>query len=215
MIKIILAESHDILRKGIQNILERDKKFNVIGEACSGAQVMEMLKEGLIPDIILADVHMPEMTGLELADKIKIADGKEIKIVFLTVSDEEKYIFGALENGVSGYLLKDISADELVFALQHIAGNKRYISADLSAKMLHRAAKLVRAVSPDKNIDFSQRETEVLELIASGYTNQEIADKLYTSRRTVEGHRQSMINKANVRNSAELIRFAVRYSFIE
>jgi len=111
-------------------------------------------------------------------------------------------------------LLKDISADELVFALRHVAENKRYISADLSAKMLHRVGRSGKGMLPDSGIDFSKRETEVLELIASGYTNQEIADKLFTSRRTVEGHRQAMINKASVRNSAELIRFAVKHCLI-
>lgn len=212
MIKIILAEDHSIIRKGIRNILEKDGRFNVIGEAANGIEVIDLVNDGLLPDIVVADINMPEMTGPELAEKLKETTAKNAKVVFLTIADDEKNILDALAKGVHGYLLKDISTDELIFALNHVAANKRYVSADLSTRMLQKIRSSYEAART--HVDFSKREKEVLDLIASGYTNQEIADKLFTSRRTVEGHRQAMISKASVRNSAELIRFAVKHCLI-
>lgn len=212
MIKIILAEDHSIIRKGIRNILEKDGRFNVVGEAANGIEVIDLVNDGLLPDIVVADINMPEMTGPELAEKLKETTAKNAKVVFLTIADDEKNILDALAKGVHGYLLKDISTDELIFALNHVAANKRYVSADLSTRMLQKIRSSYEAART--HVDFSKREKEVLDLIASGYTNQEIADKLFTSRRTVEGHRQAMISKASVRNSAELIRFAVKHCLI-
>ena len=120
----------------------------------------------------------------------------------------------AFNAGISGYLLKNISAEELLFALSHIHQNdSQYICADLAILMLKQAHNSIKA--DHTSIDFSRREAEVLALIAQGYTNKEIADKLFTSRRTIEGHRQAMINKTKVRNSAELIRFAVKHGLID
>jgi len=213
MIKIILAEDHNIIRKGIRKILEKDNRFDIVGEAANGAEVIEMVNGGTLPDIVIADINMPQMSGHELVGKLKETPAKNAKMVFLTVADDEGNILHALSNGVHGYLLKDISTDELVFALNHVAADKRYVSAELSTKLLQRIK--IGQDDPEKNhVDFSRREKEVLDLIAKGYTNQEIADKLFTSRRTVEGHRQAMISKASVRNSAELIRFAVKHSLI-
>jgi DNA-binding NarL/FixJ family response regulator len=213
MIKIILAEDHNIIRKGIRKILEKDNRFDVVGEAANGVEVIDMVNGGILPDIIIADINMPQMTGHELVDKLKETLAKNAKMVFLTVADDERNLLNALANGVHGYLLKDISTDELMFALNYVAADKRYVSAELSTQLLQRIN--VGQDGIEKNhVDFSRREKEVLDLIAKGYTNQEIADKLFTSRRTVEGHRQAMISKASVRNSAELIRFAVKHSLI-
>ncbi|MGN6180198.1 MAG: response regulator [Mucilaginibacter sp.] len=213
MIKIILAEDHNIIRKGIRKILEKDNRFDIVGEAANGVEVIDMVKGGTIPDIIIADINMPQMNGHELVEKLKETPARNAKIVFLTIADDERNILSALSNGVHGYLLKNIGTDELIFALNYVAADKRYVSAELSTRLLQRI-KIAQDGLEKNHIDFSRREREVLDLIAHGYTNQEIADKLFTSRRTVEGHRQAMISKASVRNSAELIRFAVKHSLI-
>lgn len=213
MIKIILAEDHNIIRKGIRKILEKDNRFDIVGEAANGVEVIDMVKGGTIPDIIIADINMPQMNGHELVEKLKETPARNAKIVFLTIADDERNILNALSNGVHGYLLKNIGTDELIFALNYVAADKRYVSAELSTRLLQRI-KIAQDGLEKNHIDFSRREREVLDLIAHGYTNQEIADKLFTSRRTVEGHRQAMISKASVRNSAELIRFAVKHSLI-
>jgi DNA-binding NarL/FixJ family response regulator len=214
MIKVLLAEDHQIVRNGIKNVLETDGRFNVVGEASNGKDALQMINDNVCPDIILADIYMPEMTGLELAEKLKQLEFQNIKIVILTMLDNESYVFEAFRSGIRGYLLKNISSEELLFALSHIHHHdNQYVCSDLAVRMLKHAQARMRADNMD--IDFSKRETEVLSLIAQGFTNKEIANKLFTSRRTVEGHRQTMINKANVRNSAELIRFAVKNSLID
>jgi DNA-binding NarL/FixJ family response regulator len=213
MIKILLAEDHQIVRNGIKNVLENDGAFQVIAETSNGKEALELIEQGASPDIILADMNMPEMNGIELAENLKQTDHGHIKTVMLTMFDNENYVMDAFNSGVDGYLLKNVSTEELTFALSHIHRNNRYICSDLAMRMLSLANQ--KNNMTDCMVDFSKRETEVLSLIAQGYTNKEIADKLYTSRRTVEGHRQTMINKANVRNSAELIRFAVKNSLID
>jgi DNA-binding NarL/FixJ family response regulator len=214
MIKVLLAEDHQIVRNGIKNVLETEGRFQVVGEAANGKDALRLIDEGKFPDIVLADLNMPEMSGIELAQNLKKQqDRQNIKVVALTMLDNENYVFEAFRHGIQGYLLKNISTEELLFALSHVNQNNLYICSDLAARILKRADN--KASAENYDIDFSKRETEVLSLIASGYTNKEIADKLFTSRRTVEGHRQTMINKANVRNSAELIRFAVKHSLID
>lgn len=214
MIKVLLAEDHQIVRNGIKNVLESDGRFSVIGEASNGRDALQMINDKTSPDIIIADICMPEMTGIELAENLRHNGFRNIKLVLLTMLDSENYVFEAFRTGVHGYLLKNISTEELLFALSHVHhSDNQYICSDLAMRLLKQARDQVTMNNID--IDFSKRETEVLSLIAQGYTNKEIADKLYTSRRTVEGHRQTMINKANVRNSAELIRFAVKHSLID
>jgi DNA-binding NarL/FixJ family response regulator len=213
MINILIAEDHQIVRSGVRNVLGTDGRFNVIGEAANGTDVLRLINEGLSPDIILADINMPDIGGMALAESLKKTACPDAKLVLLTMVDNENCVFEALSLGISGYLLKNISTHELLFALSHIYHNKQYVCSDLAVHMLKQAHSRMR--TEEVEIDFSKRETEVLSLIAQGYTNKEIADKLFTSRRTVEGHRQTMINKANVRNSAELIRFAVKHSLID
>jgi DNA-binding NarL/FixJ family response regulator len=213
MIKVMLAEDHQIVRYGIKKILETAGQFDVIGEASNGNDVLQMIGDGVFPDIILADMNMSGMTGIELAEKLKETPYNTIKLVLLTMLDNENFVFQAFSSGIRGYLLKNISTEELLFALSHIYHyDNQYLCTALAVRMLKQAHNMKADHTP---IDFSKRETEVLALIAQGYTNKEIADKLFTSRRTVEGHRKTMINKANVRNSAELIRFAVKHSLVD
>ena len=187
--------------------------LHLISTTSNGKEALELIEQGASPDIVLADMNMPGMNGIELAENLKQTDHGHIKTVMLTMFDNENYVIDAFNSGVDGYLLKNVSTEELMFALSHIHRNNRYICSDLAMRMLSLANQ--KNNMTDCMVDFSKRETEVLSLIAQGYTNKEIADKLYTSRRTVEGHRQTMINKANVRNSAELIRFAVKNSLID
>lgn len=213
MIRILLAEDHQIVRNGIKKVLENAGTFEVIAETSNGKEALQLIEQGASPDIVLTDMNMPEMNGIELVENIKQTSQRHIKTVMLTMFDNENYVVDAFNSGVDGYLLKNISTEELMFALSHIHRNNRYICSDLAMRMFSLANHKNNVT--DCMVDFSKRETEVLSLIARGYTNKEIADKLYTSRRTVEGHRQTMINKANVRNSAELIRFAVKNSLID
>lgn len=215
MIRIILAEDHNIVRDGIRNLLDKQPNFDVVAEATNGAEVLKMIGEGVEADVILADMNMPIMGGMELAEKLKEA-GSNAKFVMLTMIDHEKYVMKAFKTGIAGYLLKNISADELVFAINHIHVDGNYICSELAMRFMHRLAEMPATASTDDipEVEFTKRELEVLALTAEGYTNQQIADKLFTSKRTVEGHRQSMINKTGTRNTIALIKYALQHGIV-
>ena len=216
MIKIILAEDHNVVRNGIRSLLEKETDIKIIAEATNGKMALQLLEEGMQPDIILADINMPEMNGTEMVAAIK-QNYPDVKVIMLSMLDHEKYVLQAFKAGATGYILKNVNPMELVFALRHVvATGEKYVCNEISIKMLE---KLMQA--PDthldidqSNIDFSKREAEILSLIAEGYTNQEIADKLFTSKRTIEGNRQSLIEKTGTRNTAALIRYAILHSII-
>lgn len=210
MIDIILVEDHKIVRNGVKSLLEKEPKFKIVGEAVSGNDVLNILNSGIKADIILADINMPGLSGLELIAELKKA-GHNAKIVMLTMLDHERYVAKAFKAGASGYLLKNTSPDELIFAIKHIYADGNYLFSELAMRLLDRLShgRDIMILDNRSDVDFSKRETEVLTLIAEGFTNQEIADKLFTSKRTIEGHRQSMIDKTGTRNTAALIRFAL------
>ncbi|MBB6107597.1 response regulator transcription factor [Mucilaginibacter lappiensis] len=210
MIHIILAEDHHIVRGGIKSLLEKEKDFVITGEATNGADVLDLLNKGTNADIILADMNMPVMGGLELTERIK-NDFPQSKVIILSALDHEKYVIKAFQSGASGYLLKSVSPDELIFAIKHTHQHTAYICSELSIRFLNRLLTIPDPVSHEniQDIEFSTREIEILGLIAEGFTNQEIADKLFTSKRTIENHRQTLIDKTNSRNTVALIRFAM------
>ena len=215
MIRIILAEDHNIVRDGSRNLLDKEPNFDVVAEATNGTEVLRLIEDGVEADIILADMHMPVMGGMELAEKLRDA-GSKAKFIMLTMIDHEKYVMKAFHTGVAGYLLKNISADELVFAVNHIHVDGHYICSELAMRFMNRLAEMPATFSTDDipEVEFTKRELEVLALTAEGYTNQQIADKLFTSKRTVEGHRQSMINKTGTRNTIALIKYALQHGIV-
>lgn len=215
MIRIILAEDHNIVRDGIRNLLDKQPNFEVVAEATNGAEVLSIIGEGVEADVILADMNMPVMGGMELAEKLNEA-GSKTKFIMLTMIDHEKYVMKAFKNGIAGYLLKNVNADELVFAINHIHLDGHYICSELAMRFMNRLAEMPATASTEDlaEVEFTKRELEVLALTAEGYTNQQIADKLFTSKRTVEGHRQSMINKTGTRNTIALIKYALQHGIV-
>lgn len=215
LINIILAEDHMIVRGGIKAILEKYPEFVVSGEASNGLEVISLLEAGVEADLILADINMPEFSGIQLVEWIT-ANRTDLKVIVLSALDNEQYVLKAIRAGASGYLLKNVSPAELVFSIKHVISFGQYICAELSAKFLNRLITLPEIV-PTANplaIDFSHKEIELLQLIAEGYTNQEISDKLFTSVRTIENQRQQLINKTGSRNTVVLIRFAMLHNII-
>lgn len=210
MIEIVLAEDHNIVRNGIISLLEKEPDVHVAGAATNGREVLDLLENGTHADVILADMNMPEMGGIDLTVSIK-EKYPDCKVIILSALDHEKYVIKAFQAGASGYLLKSVSADELVFAVKHTLVNNLYICSELTSKFLKR---LLTIPDPEtlqevNDIEFSTKDIEVLGLITEGYTNQEIADKLFIGKRTVESQRQALIDKTGSRNTAALVRFAI------
>jgi len=209
MLKILLAEDHNIVRNGIKMLLETESSIQVVGEMINGLAVLEYFESGGRADIVLADINMPELDGISMTKEL-IAKYPEVKVVMLSMHDNEKYISQSFMEGAVGYLLKNISAEELVFSLKHVETGKKYICAELAVNMLNKLITngVLEQDSTFSEADFSSREIEVLHLIAEGLTNLEMAEKLFISKRTVEGHRQSLLDKTGSRNTAKLIRYA-------
>lgn len=216
MLKIILAEDHNIVRNGIRSLLESEGGIKVVGEATNGQKVFDIIAKEDHIDLVLADINMPVMDGIELIKNLK-ANYPKIRLVILSMLDNEKYVAQAFSEGACGYLLKSVSADELIFAIKHVSGGGRYLCSELSIKMLERLihSPLSTKTVFEDAIDFSSREIEVLNLIAEGLTNHEMSEKLFLSKRTIEGHRQSLIEKTGSRNTAALIRYAVLNGLVQ
>lgn len=216
MLKLILAEDHNIVRNGIRMLLEADKEISIVAEAVNGQEVIDRFAEGISADIVLADINMPELDGITLIKQLKIIN-PSIRVVILSMLDNEKYLLQAFAEGAAGYLLKNVSADELLFSLKHVHAGGKYICAELSIRMLDKL--ILSAGQPDigirQKVDFSNREIEILHLIAEGLTNVEMSEKLFISKRTIEGHRQSLIEKTGSRNTAALIRYAVLSGIVQ
>jgi DNA-binding NarL/FixJ family response regulator len=206
---VILAEDDNLVRDGIRLLLESHGDFRVIGEAHNGLEAIELLKQGNTPDIILADINMPDMDGIELIKAVKDFD-PTIQVVMLSMLANEKYIIQSFSEGASGYLLKTVGPDELIFSLKQVVMGEKYISSDLSFGLLERSSSrpAVLAAEPLK-LHLNSRELEILKLIGEGLTNSEMGEKLFISRRTVEGHRQNLMDKTGCKNTATLIKFAV------
>jgi DNA-binding NarL/FixJ family response regulator len=216
MINIVLTEDHNVVRNGIRSLLERSGSIKVIGEAVNGQEAIDLLNNGVIPDILLTDINMPGISGLDLIVEIK-ALHPQVKVIVLSMLDNEKYVIKAFRSGASGYLLKSVRADEMIFAIQHVHADERYLCADLALHFLDRVVHLPELNAHDDtrlHTEFSEREMETLELIAQGLTNQDIAERLFTSKRTIEGYRKSMLEKTDLPNTASLIRFAIRNGII-
>lgn len=211
MIKILLVEDHMVVRNGIKLLLESQDGFEVVGEASNGKEALQFLNINPVPDIVLTDISMEEMDGIELLHELK-KQYPSIKVVILSMLNQINYVVEAFESGLAGYLVKNVGYNELLFGLNHIANGGRYMSEEIAMILLDqvRSGQSYAQVSGELQTDFdiSDRELEVLKLIAEGYTNIEIADKIFLSKRTVEGHRQNLIDKAGVKNTAHLVKFA-------
>ncbi|MES2454848.1 MAG: response regulator transcription factor [Bacteroidota bacterium] len=215
MLNVLLAEDHNIVRNGIRMLLELDQTIHIAAEAGNGLQVLDLLRNGIDVDVVLADINMPELDGISLIAKLK-ALKPEVKVVILSMHETEKYVTAAFVEGASGYLLKNVSSEELLFALKHIHQGGRYLCAELAIGMLDKAIQQGQSSIPSDlpKIDISLREMEVLQLIAEGLTNSEMSDKLFISKRTIEGHRQNLIDKTGSKNTAALIRYAIQNRLI-
>jgi len=212
-IRVLLAEDHTIVRKGLRSLLDDEADIQVIGEAEDGRQAVEEV-ERLLPDVVLMDITMPGLNGLEAARRIK-KRFPEVKVLVLTMHSNEEYIFQVLRAGASGYLVKQAAPAELVWAIQAIHRGDSFLSPSISRKVIEDYTRRAEATEVRDSFDrLTGREREILQLIAEGHTNREIAELLHLSAKTVETHRAHLMGKLDIHNVAELTQYAIRRGVI-
>lgn len=216
MIKVVLADDHKIIRDGLRAMLSHEENIDIVAEAANGLELLDMLSRMPV-DVAVVDINMPGMDGYEATKQI-VQQYSSVKILVLSMLDHEGYINKMIEAGASGYLLKNTGKEEFIHAIRMVANGNQYISTEIAMSLLRKSnmSSPKPIVLTDKpNTDLSKREIEVLQLIAEGFTNAEIADKLFTSKRTVESHRQSLLDKTNSNNTATLIKYALSNGLIQ
>jgi DNA-binding NarL/FixJ family response regulator len=204
MINILIADDQAMVRSGLRMILESEPDLVVVDEAADGAQAVRIAKRER-PDVVLMDVRMPEMDGLE-ATRLISADLNEVRVIVLTTFDIDEYVYGALRAGASGFLLKDAPADDLVAAIRVVAGGDALLAPSVTRRIIERFA---AGPDPDRSIegldDLTDRETEVLRLLARGLSNSEIAEELFVSEATVKTHVSHVLTKLGIRDRVQAV----------
>lgn len=213
MIKVLLAEDHTIVRKGLYALLKKEYDIQVIGEAGDGREAVEMV-EKLRPDVVLMDISMPSLNGIEATRRIK-KRFPNTKVLILTMHDSEEYIFQLLRIGASGYVVKMDAPEELVSAIHAVQRGHSFLSPAISKKFIHQQMrKAGTKIKTDSLERLTGREREILQLIAEGHSNREIAEMLYISIKTVETHRTHLMAKLNLHNTVEVTRYAIRKGIV-
>ncbi len=214
-IKVIVADDHQLVIDGIRSLLSTVENIEVIGEALDGRELLNLL-EKLHPDIILMDINMPKMDGMKATEQIR-EKYQEIKVLVLSTYDDVRLVREILKLGASGYILKSSSKDEMITAIRTLHQGGNYFSRELSDKMMRsmmQDGSLDSSREPLLPVSLTRRETEVLRLIAMEYTGNEISEQLHISINTVETHRKNLLRKLKAKNTAGLVRYAMKHDLI-
>lgn len=214
-IKVLVAEDHTIVRKGLCALLEAEADIDVVGEAENGRQAVEMVEE-LNPDVVLMDISMPELNGMDATRQLK-KKLPDLKIIILSMHSNEEYIIETLRAGASGYLIKRTAPSELIKAIHAAQEGKSFLSPSVSKKVIDSLVRSKAEIdSEPRGLNrLSTREREILQLIAEGHTNREIAKQLYVSAKTIEVHKGNIQKKLKITGTAELTKYAIRKGLIE
>jgi DNA-binding NarL/FixJ family response regulator len=210
-VDIGIVDDHRIFLDGLKILLSGDSRFNVVAEAGNGNEFLRKL-DHVKPHIVLMDIEMPEMDGIETTQKI-VEKYPDIKIIALSMHGDEEYYYRMIHAGAKGFLLKESKSDELFEAILKVVSGDNYFSQELLRKIIYNFG------SDNKNggktdLELTKREREVLEHICHGLSNAEIAEKMYISQRTAEGHRSNLLKKTNSKNTASLIMYAIKNNLV-
>ncbi len=206
-VKVIIADDHPLVRQGIKNVLQLEPALKVIAETTNGKETVAMAKK-LLPDVILMDINMPLLNGME-ATKIIKRDLPQVKIIALTIHDEEEYIYEMVRSGATGYLLKDVDPGRLVEYILKVSGGESVIHPSVTAKLFEEFNRLSKGPSTEETI-LTTREQEVIRLIARGLTNKEIARDLFISEKTVKNHVSNIFKKIDVADRTQAAVYAIK-----
>ncbi|MFO8021743.1 MAG: response regulator transcription factor [Perlabentimonas sp.] len=215
-ISIALVDDHQIVRDGIKSLIHNQDGIEVVIEAEKGQELLDKIRANS-PDIAIVDVSLPEISGIELT-KIITNDFPDIKVIILSMHTTQEFVFNAIKAGAKGYLPKNITQKELLEAINQVYNGKEYFSKDISEIILKSYLKQIK--NPERAGEYNQekltaRETEVLKLVAEGYSNQLIADKLFISIRTVESHKNHIMQKLELTSTVELVKYALKNKIID
>jgi two-component system, NarL family, response regulator NreC len=213
MTRILVADDHGIIRAGLKLLLERDNTMQVAGEAADGREAVRLAAE-LQPDIVIIDIGMPLLNGIDATAQI-LRETPSIGVIILSMHADESYIMRALNAGAKGYLLKDSADDDLPKAVRTVAGGKPFFSPVIAKTLLEDYVRLMREHRVQDSYELlTEREREVLQLLAEGKSNKEVASLLGLSPYTVESHRNNLMQKLNLHNTADIVLYAVRKAII-
>lgn len=210
-LRILLADDHAIVREGLKSLIDAQPTMEVVGEAADGRTACEKAST-LHPDIVVMDLTMPDVNGLEATRELR-QRCPGIKVLALTVHEERSHLRGLLEAGAAGYVLKRSAAEDLVHAVQVVARGDIYLDPSITALALGKLARAA-AKTPSSVADLSEREAEVLQLVAQGYSNKEIASRLHLSIKTVETYKARSMDKLGLTTRAEIVRFALQEGWL-
>jgi len=210
-IRVLVADDHTIVRQGIVGILKSSEDVEVVGEAADGAEAVEKATK-LKPDVVVLDVSMPHLTGLEAARRIREAL-PATRVLVLTMHDDEEYVLKMVRAGASGYLLKDSAGSELIAGIRALKAGKAYFGPHAS-RALAEAYQSGGPLPDDPFERLTDREREIFQLVVEGKTNAQIADLLFISPKTVDNHRTRMMEKLGIHGTAELVRFAAKHNLL-
>ncbi|MGB2905761.1 MAG: response regulator transcription factor [Candidatus Aminicenantaceae bacterium] len=213
-IKVVLADDHTIVRKGLRSLLDAEVDMDVIGEAGDGKEAIELVGQ-LKPHIVVMDIGMPVLNGLEATRRI-IKKHPDTKVLILTMHTNEEYVFEILQAGASGYIIKKAAPTELVAAIRAVKQGESFLSPSISKKVIEEYLQRAGEEKREDAFDLlTDREREVLQLIAEGLSTREIAEKLFISTKTVETHRMHMMEKLDLHGTADLTRYAIRKGIVD
>lgn len=212
-IRILLVDDHTILREGIRSLLEHQSDFEVVAEASNGRQAVELVRK-LKPDVVLMDIAMPQLNGIHATEQIR-RETRCTHILILTHHESEEYIRRALAAGASGYLLKDTDSNELVNAIREVQAGESILSPAVTRLVIEDYLRWGDIRPEATNNGLTPRENEVLQLIAEGNSNKQIAEILCISIKTVQAHRSNLMSKLDLHDKAELIKYAIQKKIIE
>ena len=216
MIRVFIVDDHTLIRDGLRTLLMANPLFEVVGEASNGQALLDQLP-AVAADVVLLDLNMPVLDGLATTHRLR-AEYPDLRILLLSMMTHERTIGEALAAGAHGYVLKNADKYEVVAALQGVAAGKRFLCSEIGLRLLEKLLlqeSHTPAPGPAPGVPLTHREREILQLVASGLTNQEIADQLFTSKRTVESHRQNLLEKTGVKNTAALVKYAMERGLLQ
>lgn len=213
VIKVVVADDHTILRQGIKALLDNQAGIEVIGEAKDGREALTLI-ERLQPDVILMDIAMPGLNGLEATRRIKKKFPK-IKVLVLTMYTNEEYVFQILQAGANGYLVKETAFQDLISAIRAVYRDEAFMSPSISKKVINRYTQRAQKTNDTTSDVLTTREREVLQLIAEGSSSKKIAEALFISPKTVETHRTHIMDKLNIHNRTDLVKYAIRKGIVD